>query len=484
MGYDSKNRLTSYKGTAITYDADGNMSVGVPGTAAASFQYDSANRLTSATGTTYQYDNEGNRIQSQTSEQTLTYVYDTTGSMSRMLMSKTQDGAITKYIYGNGLIAQENASGYYSYHYDLRGSTIALTNASGTVTNTYVYDTYGTVTKKTGTLTVLFLYNGRDGVVTDSNGLLYMRARYYSPQLKRFINADVVVGSIQESPTLNRYAYVNGNPISYVDPFGLSAEPGSNWVDTGHMVLDILGLLPVVGEIFDGTNVIWYLLAGDLVNAGFSATAFLPIIGDAAGAGKLIQNATSKVGSQAAELFAKYGDDVAKWADDILGFAKKEGLEVALPDGGSLKLWGDSAENAVKFAATGSSNDLKNGYKTINPNEIRYSQSSVNGSSEIIQSMKKNGWKGDRIDVVKMPDGIYTTIDNTRVVSARKVGIDVQANVHGYNDLLPIEGIQRFKTKYGTPKTWGEAIELRVRKQKASFRNGNPYGAFNMETIK
>ena len=207
-----------------------------------------------------------------------------------------------------------------------------------------MYDTYGTVTKKTGTLTVLFLYNGRDGVVTDSNGFLYMRARYYSPQLKRFINADVVAGSIQESPTLNRYAYVNGNPISYVDPFGLSAEPGSNWVDTGHMVLDILGLLPVVGGIFDGTNVIWYLLAGDLVNAGFSATALLPIIGDAAGAGKLIHNAGSKVGSQAAELLAKYGDDVAKWADDILGFAKKEGLELALPEGGSIKFLNKSGK--------------------------------------------------------------------------------------------------------------------------------------------
>lgn len=359
MGYDSKNRLTSYKGTAITYDADGNMSVGILGTAITSFQYDSANRLTSATGTTYQYDNEGNRIQSQTSEQTLTYVYDTTGSMSRMLMSKTQDGAITKYIYGNGLIAQENASGYYSYHYDFRGSTIALTNASGTVTDTYAYDTYGTVTKKTGTLTVLFLYNGRDGVVTDSNGFLYMRARYYSPQLKRFINADIVAGSIQESPTLNRYAYVNGNPISYVDPFGLSAEPGSNWGSWGHTALDILGFLPVVGAAFDGVNAIWYLFAGDLVNAGFSATAFLPIIGDAAGAGKLIQNATSKVGSQAAELFAKYGDDVAKWADDILGFAKKEGLEVALPDGGSLKLWGDSAGNTIQFAVDGHFKEVK-----------------------------------------------------------------------------------------------------------------------------
>ncbi len=83
-----------------------------------------------------------------------------------------------------------------------------------------------------------------------------MRARYYSPQLKRFINADIVAGSIQESPTLNRYAYVNGNPISYVDPFGLSAEPGSNWESWGHTALDILGFLPVVGAAFDGVNAI------------------------------------------------------------------------------------------------------------------------------------------------------------------------------------------------------------------------------------
>lgn len=98
--------------------------------------------------------------------------------------------------------------------------------------------------------------------------------------------------------------------------------------------------------------------------------------------------------------------------------------------------------------------------------------------------MKANGWQGDPIDVVEMPDGIYTTIDNTRVVSAREAGIKVEANVHGYNDPLPSEYIERFTTKKGVPKTWGEAIELRVGKQKASFRNGNPYGKLEMETIK
>lgn len=56
--------------------------------------------------------------------------------------------------------------------------------------------------------------------------------------------------------------------------------------------------------------------------------------------------------------------------------------------------------------------------------------------------------------------------------------------MHGYNDILPEEYIERFTTKKGVPVTWGDAISLRVGKQKASFRNSNPFGAFDMDTIK
>ena len=61
-------------------------------------------------------------------------------------------------------------------------------------------------------------------VITDGNGLIYMRVRYYSPDMRRFINADIVAGAISNAVTLNRFAYANGNPVSFVDPFGLSSK--------------------------------------------------------------------------------------------------------------------------------------------------------------------------------------------------------------------------------------------------------------------
>jgi len=97
--------------------------------------------------------------------------------------------------------------------------------------------------------------------------------------------------------------------------------------------------------------------------------------------------------------------------------------------------------------------------------------------------MKANGWKGDPIDVIKMSDGKLTTIDNTRVVAAREAGIEVKANIHDANELLPKDLIERFTTPKGIPTTWGEAIELRIGKQNASFRNDNPLGADTMGRI-
>jgi len=82
------------------------------------------------------------------------------------------------------------------YHYDLRGSTVALTDANGAVTDRFQYAPYGELVGHEGTSGTPFLYNGRDGVMTDANGLYYMRVRYYDPEIRRFVNRDSLLSSI------------------------------------------------------------------------------------------------------------------------------------------------------------------------------------------------------------------------------------------------------------------------------------------------
>ncbi len=223
--YDLNNRLTSYQGQDITYDLDGNMTGSYLGGQAVSLTYDSANRLISAGGNTYTYNAQDVRVSSVCGEDTTVYTYNTNCRLSQLLQKKT-NGLVTKYLYGShGLILQEDPDEEYRlYFFDYRGSTVKVTDDLCNITDSFTYDSYGKVINRIGTKDIIFGYNGRDGVVTDENGLIYMRARYYSPELRRFVNADILHGNISDSTSLNRYTYVNGNPVSFVDPFGLSKE--------------------------------------------------------------------------------------------------------------------------------------------------------------------------------------------------------------------------------------------------------------------
>ena len=105
-----------------------------------------------------------------------------------------------------------------------------------------------------------------------------MRARYYNSKIRRFINQDIVIGSIENSQSLNRYAYCQGNPVNYLDPFGL--EPCEFFSGLGHSVLNILELIPGIGDVFDIANAIWYFSEGKVgrdIEAGIAA---LPFIGN------------------------------------------------------------------------------------------------------------------------------------------------------------------------------------------------------------
>ena len=127
---------------------------------------------------------ENIRVRNLCGEDETTYVYDNNAKLSRLLV-KITNGTVTKYVYGRGLIGEETNGEFKTYHFDSRGSTIAITDEQGNISDTFAYDTYGKLLSRTGTSDVIFKYNGRDGVITEPNGLIYMRARYYSPTLRR-----------------------------------------------------------------------------------------------------------------------------------------------------------------------------------------------------------------------------------------------------------------------------------------------------------
>ena len=60
-----------------------------------------------------------------------------------------------------------------------------LTDGSGQLATSYVYDSFGNLTASTGTITNPFQYTGRE--FDSETGLYYYRARYYDPSTGRFL---------------------------------------------------------------------------------------------------------------------------------------------------------------------------------------------------------------------------------------------------------------------------------------------------------
>jgi RHS repeat-associated protein len=102
------------------------------------------------------------------------------------------------------------------YLFDGLGSVAALTNASGSVTNSYTYDPFGVTTETKALLTNVFNPWRYTGQYQDTTtGLYKMGARYYQPEFGRWTQPD------PSGQDANVYAYVGGNPVNLVDPSGL-----------------------------------------------------------------------------------------------------------------------------------------------------------------------------------------------------------------------------------------------------------------------
>jgi len=215
--FDQDDRLLTQNGSAVSFDADGNLLSIASGVAPATYTYDARNRLTSAGGLTYGYDSENRRVSVADSTGTTKFAINPNAALDQVLVKTSPTGTSTYYVYGLGLLSESSGGVVRYYHGDQRGDTVALTDSTGAVTGTAAYGAYGEILTQTGNTSTPFLFNGAWGVQTDSNGLYFHRARYYHPALRRWLNAD----PIGLAGGVNLYGYVGNSPICFVDPLGL-----------------------------------------------------------------------------------------------------------------------------------------------------------------------------------------------------------------------------------------------------------------------
>ena len=205
---------TSANVTAISVNAAG----ATTARGADSFTYDQANRLKTATvaGTTETsiYDGDGVRFSRQVGAGPVTrYVSDVNAGLP-----VTIDDGTRKYVWGLGLAYAVAGTAIELYHTDRLGSIRAVSDATGAVIATYRTDEFGVPTSSTGSVGSPFRYTGEP---LDASGLTYLRARHYDPSIGRFMTRDTWAGGGASPLSLNRFSYVENNPLSLADPSGL-----------------------------------------------------------------------------------------------------------------------------------------------------------------------------------------------------------------------------------------------------------------------
>ncbi len=228
--FEANNRLTQTEdGTNYDYDASGNLTAKSPFNQLDikwAFVWDYENRMISATGSqpaslgrtiiktaSYSYDALGRRVTRTDPAGSITkFTYD---GMDVVMDDDTISG-ITKYQNGLGIDDKLKVSinGTAKYFItDHLGSTVGLTDASGNVSSSAIYDSFG---NSTNNLSTRYQYTGRE--FDNFTGLQYSRARWYDAKTGRFISEDPIGF---RGGDVNLYGYVWNNAGSLIDPSGL-----------------------------------------------------------------------------------------------------------------------------------------------------------------------------------------------------------------------------------------------------------------------
>ncbi|MGL4861008.1 MAG: RHS repeat-associated core domain-containing protein, partial [Enterobacteriaceae bacterium] len=270
--HEGNNRLIRWNEKSFNYDANGNLLSDGSNT----YTWNSRNQLVAISGAStasFSYDVFGRRSSKTVNGQTTLYLYDGDNPIQE---ARAPGQIIANLLTGQGIDerysrTQNNLS--QTYLTDVLGSTLALSDDSQKLTARYSYSPYGESRVSGEARGNRYTYTGRED---DGTGLYYYRARYYHPQINRFISED----PIGLRGGNNRYAYVEGNPLQYKDPLGLNP-----------MAACIAGPLPCAG--------------GAIIAAGIAAGCILITPGDS-------QNIDPNA-------YAKPGTDTPPLPDDLVG---------------------------------------------------------------------------------------------------------------------------------------------------------------------
>jgi RHS repeat-associated protein len=271
-GYDPMGNLTTKEGAALTYGISGGASncgratagvlphavtlLSVQGSPAREYCYDANGRIReirsgTTTTATFTHDVSGNitKIQNQTG--LFRFTYDANGNRVHKIepaglttqafpMHRLTPSGVEKYYLADGrLIARRvgnRADQVFWYHPEHLGGTNIMTSMSGDeLQDSYSeYMPFGSALSNSLNNTGGNQYQNQNtpdatsdrsggfqfsGKELDDSGLYYYGARYYDPQLGRFLQPDPAYPG-PSSQHLNRYSYVLNNPLRYVDPTG------------------------------------------------------------------------------------------------------------------------------------------------------------------------------------------------------------------------------------------------------------------------
>lgn len=191
------------------------------------------------------YDGDKRRVSSKNTEGTITrFLYDGVNNLGDydedwdLLASYTQGVGIDK------LIRRKDSNGVRYYHADALGTTRLMTKPDQSTAASYTYDAWGKIKTQTGEGSNRHKFTGREWDAEIN--LQYNRARFYDPEIGRFITQDPLTKG-PDDPTicykdniyaaahrvieeffnsmqpnkLNRYTYCQNNPINFIDPLGL-----------------------------------------------------------------------------------------------------------------------------------------------------------------------------------------------------------------------------------------------------------------------